>query len=101
MAYLWLPLCNAVLWWQRADAIRYLAIYHYGGIYADMDLQVRCWLRANGVATYLATHCVVLYSTQCVPMQPYESVEPYLRGTDTVVFETPNLGLTNMILAGT
>ena len=35
-----------------------------------------------------------------VGLQPYESVEPYLRGTDTVVFETPNLGLTNMILAG-
>ena len=38
--------------------------------------------------------------THWVALQPYESVEPYLRGADTVVFETPNLGLTNMILAG-
>eukprot|EP00658_Telonema_sp_P-2_P023128 TRINITY_DN19260_c0_g1_i3.p1 TRINITY_DN19260_c0_g1~~TRINITY_DN19260_c0_g1_i3.p1 ORF type:complete len:470 (+),score=69.49 TRINITY_DN19260_c0_g1_i3:166-1575(+) len=55
---------------QRADAIRYLAIHHYGGMYADMDLQ------------------------------PLQSIEPYLRGADVVAFETPNLGLTNMILAG-
>lgn len=27
-------------------------------------------------------------------------MEPYLKGSDVVVFETPNLGLTNMILAG-
>ena len=25
---------------QRADALRYFAVYHYGGVYADMDLQV-------------------------------------------------------------
>ena len=25
---------------QRADAIRYFALYHYGGVYADLDLQV-------------------------------------------------------------
>eukprot|EP00658_Telonema_sp_P-2_P025954 TRINITY_DN20471_c0_g1_i3.p1 TRINITY_DN20471_c0_g1~~TRINITY_DN20471_c0_g1_i3.p1 ORF type:complete len:530 (+),score=112.19 TRINITY_DN20471_c0_g1_i3:56-1645(+) len=55
---------------QRADVIRYLAVYHYGGIYADLDLQ------------------------------PLTSMEPYLKGTDVLVFETPNLGLTNMILAG-
>ena len=27
-------------------------------------------------------------------------MEPYLQGADVVVFETPNMGLTNMILAG-
>ena len=25
---------------QRADALRYFVVYHYGGIYADLDLQV-------------------------------------------------------------
>ena len=46
------------------------------------------------------TACCCNVGTHRVPLQPYESVEPYLRGADTVVFETPNLGLTNMILAG-
>jgi len=55
---------------QRADALRYFAVYHYGGVYADMDLQ------------------------------PLVSLEKLLTGTDVVLFETPNLGLTNMAFAG-
>jgi len=54
---------------QRADAIRYFALYHYGGIYADLDLQ------------------------------PKLSLDAYLVDTDVVLFETPNGGLTNMIVA--
>lgn len=54
---------------ERADAIRYFAVYHYGGIYADMDLQ------------------------------PRENVGRLLSGTDVAVFETPNMGLTNMAFA--
>jgi len=54
---------------QRADAIRYFVLYHYGGLYVDMDLT------------------------------PKRNIEPLLRDSDIVLFETPNLGLTNMILA--
>jgi inositol phosphorylceramide mannosyltransferase catalytic subunit len=54
---------------QRADAIRYFALYHYGGLYVDMDLT------------------------------PKTNVEGLLQGSDVVLFETPNLGLTNMIMA--
>eukprot|EP00939_MAST-03C_sp_MAST-3C-sp1_P004385 g4385.t1 len=54
---------------QRADAIRYFALYHYGGVYADMDLQ------------------------------PKQHLGHILSGVDVVNFETPNLGLTNMMLA--
>lgn len=52
---------------QRADAIRYFALYHFGGIYADMDLQ------------------------------PKINVEKVFAGADVVSFETPNMGLTNMM----
>jgi len=55
---------------QRADALRYFAVYHYGGVYADMDLQ------------------------------PRVNLEQLVTGTDVVLFETPNLGLTNMAFAG-
>jgi len=54
---------------QRADAIRYFVLYHYGGLYADLDLQ------------------------------PKHSLDKYLVDTDVALFETPNLGLTNMIVA--
>ena len=54
---------------QRADAIRYFALYHYGGVYSDMDLQ------------------------------PKENIERMFSGVDVVNFETPNIGLTNMMLA--
>eukprot|EP00658_Telonema_sp_P-2_P003103 TRINITY_DN11141_c0_g1_i2.p1 TRINITY_DN11141_c0_g1~~TRINITY_DN11141_c0_g1_i2.p1 ORF type:complete len:394 (-),score=70.51 TRINITY_DN11141_c0_g1_i2:459-1640(-) len=54
---------------QRADAIRYFVLYHYGGVYADLDIQ------------------------------PNEPIDRYLNGTDVALFETPNMGLTNMILA--
>merc|ERR1712188_54637 len=54
---------------QRADALRYFALYHYGGLYADLDLK---------------------------PSRPLGS---FLGNADTVLFETPNMGLTNMIIA--
>ena len=54
---------------QRADAIRYFALYHYGGLYADLDLQ------------------------------PQQALDKYLVDTDVALVETPNLGLTNMIIA--
>ena len=54
---------------QRADAIRYFALYHYGGVYADLDLQ------------------------------PKSPLGGYLVDTDIALFETPNGGLTNMIIA--
>jgi len=53
---------------QRADAIRYFALYHYGGVYADMDLQ------------------------------PKQNLEKLFSGVDVAVFDTPNMGLTNMIM---
>jgi len=53
---------------QRADAIRYFALYHFGGFYADMDLQ------------------------------PKQQIESILEGADAVLFETPNIGLTNMLM---
>jgi len=54
---------------QRADAIRYFALYHFGGLYADMDLT------------------------------PRKNIEGLLQGADVVLFETPNVGMTNMIMA--
>lgn len=54
---------------QRADALRYFVVFHYGGLYVDMDLQPRI------------------------------NLAPLLKGTDVVVFETPNMGYTNMIFA--
>ena len=54
---------------QRADAIRYFALYHFGGLYADMDLT------------------------------PKQNVEGLIGGADVILFETPNLGMTNMIMA--
>ena len=54
---------------QRADAIRYFALYHYGGLYADLDLQ------------------------------PLHALDKYLVDTDVALVETPNGGLTNMIIA--
>ena len=53
---------------QRADAIRYFALYHYGGVYADLDLE------------------------------PRQNLERLFSGPDVVAFETPNMGLTNMIM---
>eukprot|EP00040_Diaphanoeca_grandis_P014785 m.75129 g.75129 ORF g.75129 m.75129 type:complete len:367 (-) comp24740_c0_seq3:246-1346(-) len=56
---------------QRADAIRYFILYHYGGVYADFDVQ------------------------------PLRSIEPMLMGTECVVGETPNIGITNAFMAAT
>eukprot|EP00656_Telonema_subtile_P008664 TRINITY_DN14043_c0_g1_i1.p1 TRINITY_DN14043_c0_g1~~TRINITY_DN14043_c0_g1_i1.p1 ORF type:complete len:390 (-),score=98.06 TRINITY_DN14043_c0_g1_i1:32-1201(-) len=56
---------------QRADAIRYFAVYHFGGVYADLDLQ------------------------------PRGSVEQLVAGAEVLVFETPNMGLTNMMFGAT
>eukprot|EP00041_Stephanoeca_diplocostata_P024875 m.640560 g.640560 ORF g.640560 m.640560 type:complete len:318 (+) comp22622_c0_seq7:272-1225(+) len=56
---------------QRADAIRYFILYHYGGVYADMDVD------------------------------PLRSVEPMLANSEAMVSETPNLGLTNAFMSST
>lgn len=54
---------------QRADSIRYFILYHYGGVYADMDIQ------------------------------PIRNIETMLGDATTVIPETPNLGLTNAFMA--
>lgn len=62
---------------QRADAARYFAILHYGGIYADMDI---------------------------VPIRNVESLlnildHPQHANKEMIVAETYNLGLTNALFA--
>ncbi|EDQ88680.1 uncharacterized protein MONBRDRAFT_8658 [Monosiga brevicollis MX1] len=54
---------------QRADSIRYFILLHYGGVYADMDIQ------------------------------PMRNIEPMLGDAELVLPETPNLGLTNAFMA--
>ena len=51
---------------QRYDFFRYLAVYHYGGFYFDLDVFL-----ASGVSTLLASECVF----------PFEGLtfSPYLR----------------------
>eukprot|EP00730_Choanoeca_flexa_P010356 TRINITY_DN17613_c0_g1_i1.p1 TRINITY_DN17613_c0_g1~~TRINITY_DN17613_c0_g1_i1.p1 ORF type:complete len:327 (+),score=54.68 TRINITY_DN17613_c0_g1_i1:175-1155(+) len=56
---------------QRADSIRYFILYHYGGVYADMDIQ------------------------------PVRNIEPMLGDATAVLPVTPNLGLTNAFMACT
>jgi inositol phosphorylceramide mannosyltransferase catalytic subunit len=54
---------------QRADAIRYFILYHYGGVYADMDIQ------------------------------PRRNIAPLLGDAEVVLPLTPNVGLTNAFMA--
>ena len=54
---------------QRADAIRYFILYHYGGVYADLDIV------------------------------PIRNIEPMLGDAELVLPETPNVGLTNAFMA--
>eukprot|EP00049_Salpingoeca_infusionum_P019590 m.362570 g.362570 ORF g.362570 m.362570 type:complete len:336 (+) comp20645_c0_seq1:86-1093(+) len=54
---------------QRADAIRYFILYHYGGVYVDMDIQ------------------------------PVRDLSPMLGDYGVVLPETPNIGLTNAFMA--
>eukprot|EP01147_Barroeca_monosierra_P004544 gene4544-8566_t len=56
---------------QRADAIRYFILYHYGGVYADLDIV------------------------------PIRNIEPMLGDAELLLPETPNLGLTNAFMAAT
>ena len=72
---------------QRADALRYFAVYHYGGVYADLDLQVSEW------------HLCNMHAALSLSVQPVRNLEKLVTGTDVVLFETPNLGLTNMAFA--
>jgi mannosyltransferase OCH1-like enzyme len=34
---------------QRSDAVRYLLLYHYGGLYLDLDIDIVCRLSFNAV----------------------------------------------------
>lgn len=54
---------------QRADSVRYFILYHYGGVYADMDVQ------------------------------PLRSIEPMLLNSVAMLSETPNIGLTNAFMS--
>lgn len=56
---------------QRWDASRYAILHHHGGLYADLDLR------------------------------PTSSIEPMLRGHKLLLPHTPNVGLTNAIMAST
>lgn len=59
---------------QRADAARYFAVYHHGGVYADMDI-----VPVRGIGELLCRHM--------------------RKGTEIMVAETPNAGLTNSFFA--
>uniref|UniRef100_A0A7S2GXA6 Alpha 1,4-glycosyltransferase domain-containing protein n=2 Tax=Haptolina brevifila TaxID=156173 RepID=A0A7S2GXA6_9EUKA len=56
---------------QRWDASRYAVLHKYGGLYADLDLH------------------------------PAASVAPLLRGQTLILPYTPNIGLTNAVMAAT
>lgn len=56
---------------QRWDASRYAILHHHGGLYADLDLR------------------------------PISSIEPMLRGHKLLLPHTPNVGLTNALMAST
>jgi len=74
---------------QRADAIRYFALFHYGGLYVDMDLTPKMNIEALLQGPSLSpAGSSLIPPPHCLPL-----------GSDVVLFETPNLGLTNMIMA--
>jgi mannosyltransferase OCH1-like enzyme len=54
---------------QRADSVRYFILHHYGGIYADMDI----------------------ISSR--------NIEQLLQNEELVLFQTPNWGITNSLMA--
>lgn len=54
---------------MRADVARYFILHHYGGVYADLDIR------------------------------PTRNIEELLQNEQIVLFETPNLGLTNSLMA--
>eukprot|EP01084_Bolivina_argentea_P085618 154762_1 len=54
---------------SKVDAWKYFILYHYGGIYADMDII------------------------------PTTNIEPLLSNNDHLLVETPNIGLTNALIA--
>eukprot|EP01084_Bolivina_argentea_P158649 276332_1 len=56
---------------QRIDAARYFILYHYGGIYSDLDIS------------------------------PNSNIESLLSSTDIMLVETPNIGITNQLFAST
>ena len=54
---------------SKVDAWRFFILYHYGGVYSDMDI---------------------------IPIQ---NIEPLLSNRDHIFVETPNIGLTNSVMA--
>lgn len=42
---------------QRSDALRYIVLYHFGGVYIDMD--VGCNYRCQGRHACVGLHCAV------------------------------------------